>query len=71
MSQISKRGCATFFPAVDDPLFDKRNDAIGHTVNGIHNHIEWAKTDRGGRQYSLITLADFGTACNQWGACEV
>ena len=71
VSSVSKRGCATFFAAVDDPLMDERDEAIHHETHGIRNHIEWSKTSRGGRQYDLLTAVEFGTACNQWGACEV
>lgn len=31
--------------------------------------VEWAKTDRGGRQYPLFGREP-SFACNQWGACE-
>jgi uncharacterized protein (DUF736 family) len=29
---------------------------------------EWAKTDRGGRQYPMFREPSM--ACNQWGVCE-
>jgi 3'-phosphoadenosine 5'-phosphosulfate sulfotransferase (PAPS reductase)/FAD synthetase len=69
VSEISKRGCSTFFAACDDPIISEKGE-ISHQTHGIINHVEWSKTDRGGRQYNLITSVEFGTACNQWGACE-
>lgn len=69
VSEVSKRGQATFFAACDDPAVRERGE-ISHQTHGIRNHVEWSKTDRGGRQYNLITTVDFGTPCDQWGTCE-
>lgn len=69
VSEVSKRSQATFFAACDDPAVRERGE-ITHKTHGIRNHIEWSKTDRGGRQYNLVTAIDFGTACDQWGVCE-
>ncbi len=70
VSEVSKRGCATFFAAVDDPLLDERDMPIHHQTHGVRNHVEWSKTDRGGRQYNMEAMIDFNTPCDQWGACE-
>ena len=75
VTEVSKRGCATFFPVIDDPLY-QLDIASGHDVDvkkhGIRARVEWSKTSHGGRQYDmLLDAADaFGTACDQWGACE-
>lgn len=69
VSDASKRGCSTFFAAVDDPTVSA-GDEIHHTTHGIRRMVEWSKTSRGGRQLDLIAAAEFGTACDQWGACE-
>ena len=69
VSEVSKRGVSTFFAVCDDPTVQERGD-ISRQTHGIRNHVEWSKTDRGGRQYNLVTAIDFGTACDQWGACE-
>jgi 3'-phosphoadenosine 5'-phosphosulfate sulfotransferase (PAPS reductase)/FAD synthetase len=34
---------------------------------GIDEVIEWARTDRGGRQFSLVRMP---TGCARWGVCE-
>jgi 3'-phosphoadenosine 5'-phosphosulfate sulfotransferase (PAPS reductase)/FAD synthetase len=75
VTEVSKRGCATFFPVIDDPLY-QLDVASGHDVDvqkhGIHARVEWSKTSHGGRQYDmLLDAADaFGTSCDTWGACE-
>ncbi len=48
VSIASKRGSATFFPAVNDPLVSK-SDSIHHSTHGIDRMIDWAQTERGGR----------------------
>ncbi|KAB2801653.1 phosphoadenosine phosphosulfate reductase family protein [Brucella anthropi] len=76
VSDVSKRGNSTFFNVCDDPTlaeewgnpnFDWSLDRVG-----IRARVEWSKTSRGGRQYdAFLDAADnFGTSCNQWGACE-
>jgi hypothetical protein len=32
--------------------------------------IEHIVSVSGGKQFTLDLAAEFGTACNQWGACE-
>jgi 3'-phosphoadenosine 5'-phosphosulfate sulfotransferase (PAPS reductase)/FAD synthetase len=59
---------ATFFPASSDPLY-REGDPITVEGNGIHRTVEWSRTSRGGKQYSLLAM-DFGTSCNEWGTCE-
>ncbi|MBN7777754.1 phosphoadenosine phosphosulfate reductase family protein [Nitratireductor aquimarinus] len=79
VTDASKRGHATFFAIVNDPVMCAEWEAmerIGVVPSdmaaagfGIRRMVEWAKTDRGGRQYSLFAR-DNSTVCSQWGACE-
>ena len=78
VSRCSKRGMSTFFNIVNDPVMqaewtssEVRGErlVVTHEEHGIRRMVNWAKTDRGGRQYSLLAR-DFSTVCNQWGACE-
>ncbi|MBB3937896.1 phosphoadenosine phosphosulfate reductase family protein [Aureimonas phyllosphaerae] len=83
VSEASKRGYAGFFALVNDPVMLAEFNMISveagqpaHHVShtdfikrfGVRRMVEWAKTDRGGRQYSLLAR-DIGTACNEWGLC--
>ncbi|MGV0909241.1 phosphoadenosine phosphosulfate reductase domain-containing protein [Martelella sp. FOR1707] len=76
VSAVSKRGSSTFFNMTDDPLLADgwRDDDYDWSLSrvGIRARVEWSKTSRGGRQYDALLAAGdaFGTACNQWGACE-
>lgn len=78
VSDASKRGSATFFNLINDPVMAEEWAARGrgsdvpralHKEFGVRRMVQWAKTDRGGRQYSLFGQ-DLSLACNQWGACE-
>lgn len=79
VSEACKRGHATFFSIVNDPVMREEWDALSLAGEiprdlagagfGVRRMVEWAKTDRGGRQYSLLAR-DVSTVCNQWGACE-
>lgn len=69
VGEVAKRGEATFFCATDDPLYTE-GDYVDAETFGIRSRVEWSKTSRGGRQYDLVLIADMGTACNTWGACE-
>lgn len=69
VSAASKRGCSTFFCAVDDPMFSGAIDNINHTDHGIRCRVDWSKTARGGRQYDLID-ASLDTKCSSaYGLC--
>lgn len=74
VSDVSKLGNSTFFNVDDDPTMTGRwaADDFDWSLEktGIRARVEWSKTSRGGRQYDMMALADFGTSCNQWGACE-
>lgn len=80
VSDASKRGHMSFFTLVNDPVMAAEWEifkaAGGKAVLspadgqfGVRRMVEWAKTDRGGRQYSLFAR-DVSTVCHQWGACE-
>jgi len=80
VSDASKRGHMSFFTLVNDPVmaaeWELFKAAGGKAVLsptdgqfGVRRMVEWAKTDRGGRQYSLFAR-DVTTVCHQWGACE-
>ncbi|WP_207633252.1 phosphoadenosine phosphosulfate reductase domain-containing protein [Devosia aurantiaca] len=66
--EASKRGATTFFSYDKTPGAHTYDKTIA--APGIRQVVEWAQTDKGGRQYNLETFLEFGTACNQWGACE-
>lgn len=66
----SKRGGASFFPA---PTGGKVvSNKLAHAkANDIYQVVEWSKTSRGGKQFSLLTALDEPTACaSSYGLCE-
>lgn len=68
VSEASKIGLATFFQATSDPSFCGDFGRLSeHTVR---SRVEWSRTSRGGKQLDFGLMADFNTACNQWGVCE-
>lgn len=68
VAQASKQGSATFFCAVNDPTVSK-DEPINHKTHGIRRMVEWANTERGGRQMSLIAT-DTTTCSSIYGLCE-
>lgn len=83
VSDAAKKGYMSFFTLVNDPVMAEEWHILdasgGKSVHGrevdyterfgVRRMVEWAKTDRGGRQYSLFAR-DIGTTCGEWGACE-
>ncbi|GHC52643.1 hypothetical protein GCM10010096_26000 [Alcaligenes pakistanensis] len=70
VSLASKRGCSTFFSAVDDPTY-KEGDIITHENYGIDRMVEWSMTSRGGRQFDLTRVfADASSCSSIYGLCE-
>ncbi|MCY1445080.1 Phosphoadenosine phosphosulfate reductase family protein [compost metagenome] len=70
VSLASKRGAATFFPAVNDPTVSA-SDAISAGTHGIDRMVEWSRTARGGRQFDLIAATNDGSTCSSaYGLCE-
>lgn len=66
----SKLGAASFFPA---PSGGKAiaNKLAYAKANDIYSVVEWSKTSRGGKQFSLLTALDEPTACaSSYGLCE-
>ncbi|AJX31894.1 phosphoadenosine phosphosulfate reductase family protein [Burkholderia oklahomensis] len=64
VSDASKRGNSTFFPAPGE------TDTARERGN-IWQVVEWSKTTRGGRQYDLLADAEPATACSSaYGLCE-
>ena len=79
VSRVSRRGAATFFTVVNDPVMAQEiayargaGEAMEITpeTHGIRRMVEWAKTDRGGRQYRLFDDPIPSPACNAHGMCE-
>jgi len=70
VSKASKRGSATLFPAVTDPMASAGDD-ISPETHGIDRMVEWSKTARGGRQFDLIASNAPRTGCaSAYGLCE-
>lgn len=66
----SKRGGATFIPAENGGQM-VQNSLQHARENDIYQIIEWSKTSRGGKQFSLLTALDEPTACaSEYGLCE-
>lgn len=67
VAEASKRGAATFFAAVTDPMDADRPG----TYAGIRTLVEWSRTSRGGRQYGMFFAEQTGGGCNnELGLCE-
>lgn len=70
VSHVSKRGSATFFAAVNDPMVSS-DDEIGYETHGISRMVEWSRTARGGRQFDLIASTGSADGCkSSYGLCE-
>ncbi|MBU0801413.1 MAG: phosphoadenosine phosphosulfate reductase family protein [Alphaproteobacteria bacterium] len=82
VSEACRRGFATFFAVVNDPVMRGAyedlvlihgGDAVASKMSaegfGIRQMVQWAKTDRGGRQFNLF-YAPEGTVCSTHGMCE-
>ena len=69
VSEVSKRGCATFFSAADDPNYVE-GEIVTVKTHGIRNRVEWSRTSRGGKQLDFGLRSDMITECNAWGTCE-
>lgn len=64
VSDASKRGNSTFFPAPGET-------DTARVRGNIWQVVEWSKTTRGGRQYDLLADAEPATACSSaYGLCE-
>jgi 3'-phosphoadenosine 5'-phosphosulfate sulfotransferase (PAPS reductase)/FAD synthetase len=77
VSHCSKRGMTTFFNIVNDPVMAEawgwseragERLELSHRTHGVRQMIEWAKTDRGGRQFNLFPIEN--EVCSTAGVCE-
>lgn len=71
VSIASKWGSGTFFCATTDPTASDDDD-ITHETHGIRRMVDWARTDRGGRQRNLLASdASEPSQCSSiYGLCE-
>ena len=71
VSRAAKRGSSTFFCATNDPTVSADDD-IAHETHGIDRMVDWARTDRGGRQISIIDVMepDVPSCSSIYGLCE-
>jgi 3'-phosphoadenosine 5'-phosphosulfate sulfotransferase (PAPS reductase)/FAD synthetase len=67
VGEASKRGRGSFFSHDKTPGAHQGRADI--PMPGIREVVEWARTSRGGSQYTLLE-ADMGTVCGAWGHCE-
>jgi 3'-phosphoadenosine 5'-phosphosulfate sulfotransferase (PAPS reductase)/FAD synthetase len=69
VSQASKRGHSTFFHKIDNQA--GQIDSVIFSRNKVREVVEWAKTSRGGKQFSLLTDLEDSTVCSSsYGLCE-
>ena len=62
VATVSKRGEGTFLPAPDKSVLSG--------IRSIHQHVEWARTSHGGRQFDLETLLPPLACQSNYGLCE-
>ncbi|MBB5862642.1 phosphoadenosine phosphosulfate reductase family protein [Xanthomonas sp. 3058] len=68
VASANKRRSATFFPAVTDPTDHDRPGEYSR----IRTLVEWAQTDRGGRQFAMFFAEQAGGGCtSDLGLCEM
>jgi hypothetical protein len=68
VSRCSKRGFSTFFHKVDGLT---GSPASIFEQCKIETVMQWAKTSRGGRQFSLLTALEEPTGCSSsYGLCD-
>lgn len=67
VSEASKRGLTTFFT---DSLQDGETEAEIFARLSIDERVKWAKTSRGGRQFSLLMLDEPAGCSSSYGLCE-
>lgn len=69
VADCSKRGSSTLFP-IAGTVFDDKQE-LTYKNHGIRDHVEWAKTTRGGKQYDLMASLDDEKMCSSiYGLCE-
>jgi len=69
VSEASKRGSSTFYD-VRPFANDKFN--VHYTTEGIEAAAQWARTERGGKQYNLFTeFEDLPSCSSNYGLCDL
>lgn len=71
VSEASKHGCSTIFPA--DRISGNARDmaSISQETHGIFAVVKWSETSRGGKQSDLIRQSgDFHMCSSVYGLCE-
>lgn len=68
VSQASKRGIPTFFPAIE--IKDIQNKMAGAKQHNIWSVVEWSKTTRGGKQYDLLASIENTGCSSSYGLCD-
>lgn len=69
VSEVSKRGISTFFASDTAPMPEGYDPEVDGYL-GIRKIVEWSKTSRGGRQYSLLTALEEPLCTSKYGLCE-
>lgn len=67
VGSVSKLGASSFFSHDKTP--GPHTTDFSLPSPNVRAVVDWTRTSRGGKQYDLL-LADVGTSCNVWGACE-
>ncbi|HEV7293082.1 MAG TPA: phosphoadenosine phosphosulfate reductase family protein [Devosia sp.] len=67
VGSVAKRGVSSFFSHDKTPGPHKLDLSLPSP--NVRAVVDWSRTGRGGKQYELL-LADMGTSCTAWGACE-
>lgn len=71
VSEASKRGSATFFPAVHVNN-GASNDLVTYKTHGIEQAVQWSMTERGGKQFDLFKAGEEIPMCaSNYGLCEL
>lgn len=63
VSDASKRGCATFWPA-------RGETEVTLERHGINSVVDWSRTSHGGRQFDLIASTEGPQCSSVYGLCE-
>ena len=67
VGEVAKRGVSSFFSHDKTPGAHVADPSLPSP--NVRRVVEWSRTSHGGKQFDLL-LADVGTACSTWGACE-
>jgi 3'-phosphoadenosine 5'-phosphosulfate sulfotransferase (PAPS reductase)/FAD synthetase len=72
LAKGSKRGLATFFPAVKADGSELTNEDVSLAKHGVMAVAEWSKTSYGGKQYDMLKVFDDEppVCASAYGLCE-